>query len=317
MKKPLPSPGILAGSRAVRLLLLVAIGLGAWWLSGQLAGGGSADVEPARIVQAQATGELDVGPSAGALAPDFEASDSDGNRFRLSDYRGWPVLVNFWATWCVACKAEMPAIQGVLEHHRTGGFTVIAVNEGEGAEAARQFLEDMGVDFHLALDPDRTVGDAYRLPGLPGSFFVDRDGVIREVWYGEMSVEMVEEFAHATFGPASVSTSDDLKAADLTVALEPEGPGSLYLISPAIRCTPDYCANHLLHAVQVVPAVTSARSVVDAGEVVAIFVRFEPSQGGPKEIVDAFRDAFRENPDPIYGELAVRYVRPEGADDAQ
>jgi len=263
------------------------------------------------MVGTQSRDSLEVDPKEGALAPDFEASDAGGRRLRLSDYRGRPVLVNFWATWCVACRAEMPAIQTVLEHHRSEGFAVIAVNEGEGAEAARRFLEDVGVSFDLALDPRRTIADAYRLPGMPASFFVDRDGVIRQVWYGEMSLEMVEKFAHATFGPASLSSGEHVKAADLTVALEPEGPGTLYLISPAIRCTPDYCANHLLHAVQVVPAVISARSVVDAGEVVAIFVRFDPSRGGPEDIVEAFRESFRANPDPLYGELSVRYVRPK------
>lgn len=258
---------------------------------------------------------VEIGPEVGARAPNFETVDGEGTPLTLSEYRGSAVLVNFWASWCVACKVEMPAIQSTLHEHRREGFEVIAVNERETAETARRFLDDLGVDFRLALDPDGRIGSAYGVFGLPASFFVDREGVIRHVWLGEMSPEMVEEFTHLTLGQEPASTQAE-EPVDLMVLLEPEGPDTLYLLSPAIRCDASYCARELLRAVHIVPAVREARWIPQGeggGGELPIFVRFDPAVGGPEAIVAAFRESLRRNPDPLYGsELAVRYLQPQG-----
>lgn len=286
-----------------------------WWVAWALrpdTGSSGRSVRGDEVSAAEGA-PLEVGPEEGAVAPDFEAPDGRGDRLRLSDYRGQSVLLNFWATWCVACRAEMPAIQATLTEHRPEGFEVIAVNLQEGPQEAERFLRELGVDFHLALDRDGSIARRYGVIGLPASFFLDREGIIRGVWLGEMTHEMVEELAHRALrgAPAPEAPTEPV---DLTVLLEPEGPGSLYLLSPLIRCDETYCARHLLQAVHVVPAVTEARWIPQgegAGEEIPIFVRFDPRVGGPADVVAGFRRALEENPDPLHGgRLAVRYLRP-------
>ena len=136
------------------------------------------------------------GPAAvGRLAPDFVTPTLDGQSVRLSQFRGRPVLVNFWATWCTACRAEMPAIERVWERHRAEGFQVLEVDYQELNQAAmRSFLRDVGVHFGSALDPDGKIAAAYGVTiGLPESFFIDRHGTIRVIHLGEMSPDYIEQ----------------------------------------------------------------------------------------------------------------------------
>jgi len=139
------------------------------------------------------TGVLDArAPAKGEPAPDFALPDLDGTVVRLSDLRGKPVLVNFWATWCGPCKREMPDIQQA--YAQAGGeFVVLAVNaEGTSSELARRlardFRDELDLTFPILLDsPDSDVFNQYRLTGLPDSFFVDRNGVIQEIVVGPLS----------------------------------------------------------------------------------------------------------------------------------
>jgi cytochrome c biogenesis protein CcmG, thiol:disulfide interchange protein DsbE len=136
------------------------------------------------------------GPAAvGRLAPDFVTPTLDGPSVRLSQFRGRPVLVNFWATWCTACRAEMPAIQRVWERHRAQGFQVLEVDYQELNQAAmRSFLRDVGAHFGSALDPDGKIAAAYGVTiGLPHSFFIDRHGIIRVIHLGEMPPDYIEQ----------------------------------------------------------------------------------------------------------------------------
>jgi cytochrome c biogenesis protein CcmG, thiol:disulfide interchange protein DsbE len=135
------------------------------------------------------------GPATvGRLAPDFVTPTLDGQSIRLSQFRGKPVLVNFWATWCTACRAEMPAIERVWERHRAQGFQVVEVDYQELNQAAmRSFLRDVGVHFGSALDPDGKIAAAYGVTiGLPDSIFIDRHGIIRVIHLGEMSPDYIE-----------------------------------------------------------------------------------------------------------------------------
>ena len=123
-------------------------------------------------------------PQVGFAAPDFTLETLEGETISLSELRGQAVLVNFWATWCPPCRAEMPAIQRVYDRYRDRGFTVLAVNlqEGEGQTAA--FVEEMELTFPILLDREASVFARYRVMGLPSTFFVDRSGIIREVTIG-------------------------------------------------------------------------------------------------------------------------------------
>lgn len=125
-------------------------------------------------------------PEVGHPAPDFELPDLDGTPVRLSSLRGRPVVVNFWATWCVPCRAEMPAIQSAYERHRAQGLEVLAVNLLEDEQAIRPFLHELDLTLPVLLDRDGAVARDYRVTGLPSTFFIDRDGVIRDIQVGAL-----------------------------------------------------------------------------------------------------------------------------------
>ena len=133
----------------------------------------------------------------GHAAPDFTTPLLNGGTVRLSSLRGKVVLINFWATWCTACQAEMPAIEQVWDRYRGRGLEVIAVDFREGNKAAMQrFLSQVGVKFTAALDPDGKIADAYGVTlGLPTSVFVDRDGTVRVIHLGQMAPDFIDQQA--------------------------------------------------------------------------------------------------------------------------
>jgi len=119
----------------------------------------------------------------GKPAPDFTLTDIDGHRVSLSQLKGKPVLISFWATWCVPCRDELPLIRDEYLAHRAEGFTVIAVNFGdESSDTVRKFWSNYNLQPAPFLDPDGSVaanyGVALNNTGLPVSILVARDGII-------------------------------------------------------------------------------------------------------------------------------------------
>ncbi|HLA99517.1 MAG TPA: TlpA disulfide reductase family protein [Anaerolineales bacterium] len=125
-------------------------------------------------------------PREGFSAPDFTLELLGGGQASLSGLRGKVVLVNFWATWCPPCRAEMPAIEKIYQSFKPLGLEVLAVNltdqDSEAAVAA--FVQELDLTFPIPLDRDGSVSARYLLRGLPSTFFVDRQGVIRSVVVG-------------------------------------------------------------------------------------------------------------------------------------
>lgn len=132
-------------------------------------------------------------------APDFTLPALSGGTLRLSDLRGKVVLLNFWATWCFACRTEMPAIEALYQRYKDQGLEVLAVNldvlSTAGVEA---FVKEVGLTFRILLDPAWAAARAYRVLGLPTTYLVDRAGnvVVREVgerdWKDGVSQKAVE-----------------------------------------------------------------------------------------------------------------------------
>jgi len=109
-------------------------------------------------------------------APDFDLAEPGGKRIRLSDFRGRPLIVNFWATWCPPCRSEMPSLQRAWEHLAREGIGVIAINIGEDASTIGQFTATTRVTFPLPMDIDSGVRRAWSVGGLPTTFVVDAKG---------------------------------------------------------------------------------------------------------------------------------------------
>ena len=123
------------------------------------------------------------GTQVGNLAPDFKLPDLDGQAVSLSDFRGKPVLINFWATWCPPCRYEMPFIQEIYEDKawQDKGLVIVAVNTGESRSKVEDFMENYGLSFLVLLDIESEVARKYNAaPPWPVTFFIDKDGIIQE-----------------------------------------------------------------------------------------------------------------------------------------
>jgi len=128
-------------------------------------------------------------PLLGSPAPEIALKDLQGQEVRLSDLHGKVVLLNFWATWCKPCKEEMPAMQVSYEKLRDQGFVVLAVNELEDVEKVAEHIRTHGHTFLVVMDHDNRVANQYGVLGLPSSFLIDRQGIVREHIFGNLLTE--------------------------------------------------------------------------------------------------------------------------------
>ena len=125
-------------------------------------------------------------PWSGGATPPLVLSDLEGVKHRLADYRGKVVLVNFWATWCVPCRDEMPSIERLRASLEGKPFVVLAVNLAEPESRIRKFLEAVPVRFPVLLDRDTQASKAWQARLLPVTFIVGPDGAIRYRYVGEL-----------------------------------------------------------------------------------------------------------------------------------
>ena len=134
-------------------------------------------------------------PAINHPAPDFTLTTLTGETFSLSAARGRPVVLNFWATWCGPCQRELPALQAAAERYGDR-VLIIGVDQGEEAATVQRYVDDLGLTFPSPMDSEFTVSALYNVRGLPTTFFIDPDGVIRQVWLGEMnSITLAEGVA--------------------------------------------------------------------------------------------------------------------------
>ncbi|GAM12964.1 redoxin domain-containing protein [Mesobacillus selenatarsenatis] len=132
----------------------------------------------------------------GAEAPDFELNTLDGNTIKLSDYRGKKVILNFWATWCPPCKAEMPHMQNFYEEYNDQGVEILAVNltnMDKGEDEVKKFVEEYGLTFTIPMDEDGNAGTTYQAFTIPTSYILDENGVITKKIVGPMDEKMMKE----------------------------------------------------------------------------------------------------------------------------
>jgi cytochrome c biogenesis protein CcmG, thiol:disulfide interchange protein DsbE len=137
-------------------------------------------------------------PQAGDVAPTFPVVRVDGGQASFpADYNGRVVALRFWADWCPFCKDEMHAIETVYQRQRDAGLVVLALNVGQSPEVAERFARGLGISYEVALDQDAEVSGRYGVVGLPLTYFVDRQGRVRNKILGETSPETFEGLATA------------------------------------------------------------------------------------------------------------------------
>ena len=277
-------------------------------------GGGS--VLPARMLDTPASSaEASEGVHRGDLARNFAASDLDDLRMTLSELRGRPVVINFWATWCTSCVVEMPVLEQQRLAHEEDDLAIVAVNVGEGAGAAREFIESLELfDFVLAMDPDLTVSDAYSVRGMPHSLFIDREGVIRAEYRGQLDEETMNSYVQAAIdavpgedAPTTVRLVQTVPREHVLVATADDAvPGAATFLSRRFRCDDDYCAAPLAASIEGLDGVLAVDLRSDDAEP-ALLVQYDSDTFEFDEIVQSVADAVRAYEDPLYTrELEVR-----------
>src|SRR5262249_47486110 len=139
------------------------------------------------------------------LAPDFTLTTLSGTSLSLAELRGKVVLLNFWATWCVPCRKEMPAIETLYQRYKDRGLEVLAVSLDKGATSVVEtFVKEMGVTYRVVLDPSWGTARTYGVRGLPATFLLDRAGnvVLQELgerdWMEEARQQTVEGLLQAS-----------------------------------------------------------------------------------------------------------------------
>jgi thiol-disulfide isomerase/thioredoxin len=310
----------------LRFLALPRLLVGAALLAGLFAllvfvlrpgGGEDAALPPARLLDAPAGPDgVSTGVHAGDLARDFEAPDLAGALHRLSDLRGRPVIVNFWASWCASCRAELPALQRLVETRAFDRVAVVAVNVGERLGDARRFIEALRLDaLVIALDPGLDISDAYGVGGLPHSLFIDAHGVIQAEYLGPLEAEVLGRYVQAAIDgargedpPFTLRFVTTVPREHVLEVVAGSAPGELRLVSRRFRCDDGYCADVLVDRIQRLGI--ERLELSGAASPPELLVRFDPALIGGDAVVAAVAEALRAHPDPLYtGELEIRVNR--------
>jgi len=121
---------------------------------------------------------------ANQVAPSFRLNDLSGQPVSLENMRGKVVLLNFWATWCLSCREELPEFDRLYHKYRDSGFVMIGISVDASADRLAAFMKKRPVGFPVIIDAQGSVAEAYRFSGLPAGFLIGRDGVIVRTYRG-------------------------------------------------------------------------------------------------------------------------------------
>ncbi len=182
-----------ASSLVLPLALVVAI-VGLLLYFETRSGGSATDSKGYGTVELPAdrnpTGQSPVAQQ-GRAAPDFVLPDLNGGTTRLSDLQGSPVVVNFWATWCDACRGDLVSLADTVDADPNGSLKVLAVNLQDSKDAAGAYAGDFSLPFTVLLDASGEVSRTWRIDGptsgLPATYFIDATGVVRQVTSGPLT----------------------------------------------------------------------------------------------------------------------------------
>jgi len=140
------------------------------------------------------TQPIGINPNATKTkAIDFNLKDLSGKELTLSDLKGKKVFLNFWATWCPPCKAEMPEIEKLYQETKDSNLVIVAVEIGEPLTTVKSFIDSNKYNFKVLIDPDQSVASKYNIASIPTSYFIDVDGNIVSKNVGGMSIDQMKE----------------------------------------------------------------------------------------------------------------------------
>ncbi|MEO6456888.1 MAG: TlpA disulfide reductase family protein [Chloroflexia bacterium] len=151
-------------------------------------------------VQAEKNSALPPAPRVDRYPPDFALQTIDGEVIKLSELRGKPVWINFWATWCPPCRAEMPEMKQRYAKLKEQGLVIIGVDVGEDTEIVNQFVTSKGFDWTFVVDDTNDISQQYLVSGIPAHFFVGRDGLIKAVQMGGIPGNMMDRHLATIIG---------------------------------------------------------------------------------------------------------------------
>lgn len=282
--------------------LLAAMAVAAWFLIPR----GTGSTPHAVLAQTPPEPGMQVGVRRGQLARDFIARAPDGSQIRLSDLRGKPTVINFWATWCSSCVAELPDLKAVQQSAGTDKLNVVAVNAGEDNGAASAFLRRLDAkEFRIGMDPTLVVADAYGVSGLPMSVFVDSNGVIRATYSGQLTKDLMRQYVQAaSAGDTAPSAPPRIRlvttvARDHVLEGTRVGAGEVRFVSKSLRCDDSYCSDAALAGLSSAAGVTSIDRHLGE-DPPRIVVHFDASVTNVDALANALRDELNAHPDPLY-----------------
>ena len=148
-------------------------------------------------------GEVEY-PAEAFLAPEFELPTLQGGKIKLSDYRGKVLFINFWATWCATCKVEMPSMEKLYRKFKEHGFEMLTISVDKDQSLIEPFMKKFNLTFPVLLDPKSIVAkQVYKTTGVPETFIIDREGLIRHKAVGPRdwaNDETLEAFTQMILG---------------------------------------------------------------------------------------------------------------------
>lgn len=139
--------------------------------------------------------EIKIGLEKGNLAPDFELTTLDGRKVKLSDYRGKKVILNFWATWCPPCRAEIPDMEKFYSSYKDKDMVILGVNLTKAEKdqtSVKSFIKEYGVTYPIPLDKESLAAEMYQVSAIPTSYIIDPQGTIIQKIVGPMDFETMK-----------------------------------------------------------------------------------------------------------------------------
>ena len=132
----------------------------------------------------------------GSAAPNFTAMSTDGFMISLSDYRGFPVILNFWASWCPPCREEIPSLESTYKKYKDQGLVIVGIQSLvlDSVEDGRKFVNEFGITYPVGADVASNIQLSYKIIGFPTTFFINRDHQIIRKWSGLLDNKQLQEF---------------------------------------------------------------------------------------------------------------------------